>query len=99
MALRMAFMSDVQLGVTIRQIRHADFFAAILQNVIDATKVERRQIFAVRVAWAILHRATDADHLLHTAVIWRNLFIGQRPVSAESIQARSAKVYVAETRG
>ncbi len=69
MARRMTFMRLRQLCATVGKIRHSHFLAASLKNVIEASKIERRQIRTVGIAGPILHRTRHANHFLDPRVV------------------------------
>lgn len=85
-----------QLRAAIRQVRHAGFLAACFQNVVQAAELERRQINSVGIAWTILYRARDPDHLFYARVIRIDLGVGQGPIDIVTIEGGRLEVDIAK---
>src|SRR5690348_2159781 len=98
MARGMTGMIDRELGDAVMQIRDADFFRALLQDVVEATKVKRRQIFAIRIAGPILDRARNSNHALDAGIVRSDVRISKRPIDVVSVQRSGAKIDIAKAR-
>ena len=97
-AARMTVVGNGQLRAAIGQIRDADFFGALLDDVIDTAQGHRRQIFAVGIARPVLDGAGHAHVPLGLREPWRNLRVVNRPVFAEPVEIGGLEIDVAEAR-
>src|SRR5712692_2135044 len=98
MARGMAVVRSSQLRAAVREIRNPQLLRSLLHNIVDAAEGNLRQIFPVRIAGPILHRAGHSDHLLNPAEIGRNLFVGNRPVDIKAVQGRRLEIDLAVAR-
>ena len=96
---RMIVVFHGQLRATVGQVRNADFFSTLLDDVIDATPRHRRQIFAVGIAGPVLNRAGHTHVAFGLRKPRRNLRIVNRPVLAEPVEIGGLEIDVAEARG
>src|SRR5215469_1551946 len=94
----MPIMMDGQLGAAVRQVRHADFFSAFLDDVINATKRDRGEILAIRIARAVLNRAGHTHVTLSLGKPRRHLRVVYGPVFAESIKIGCLEINVTKAR-
>src|SRR5580692_4774423 len=65
---------------------------------IDAAKVERRQILTIRVARPILDSAGHAHHALGPAVVRSDLGVGDWPIHVVAIKRCRPEIEVAKPR-
>jgi hypothetical protein len=93
-----AFVIPGQLRDAVGQVRDADLLRALLQDVIEATEVERGQVFAVGIARPVLHAARHADHAFDAAVERGDFLVVERPVDAGARDRSRSKIDVAEAR-
>src|SRR5262245_10514452 len=96
MACRVSVVSDRQLGAAVVNIRNPHPVAGALEDVIEATHFEWRQVFAVGVARAVLDGARDSDELFDPAVIRSDLFVRDGPVVADPVQRGGFEIDLAE---
>src|SRR5262245_65240217 len=96
MASRVSVVSDRQLSAAVVYVRNPNPVAGALENVVEAAHLERRQVFSVGVARTVLDGARHADEFFDPAVVRRDLFVGDRPVVADSVQGSGFEIDLAE---
>ncbi len=89
-------MRNRQLRAAVGQVGHADFFSALLDDVVDTAKWERRQILAVGIARPVLNRAGHAHVALGLRKPRRDFGVVDRPVLAEAVEIRGLEINVSE---
>ncbi len=85
------------MGAAIGQIRHADFFAGFLNDVVEAAPGNLRKIFAVRIAGAILNGAGHAHVAFGFGKPRSDFRVVDGPVFAEAIAAGGFEVDITVT--
>src|SRR5262245_34548798 len=96
MACRVSVVSDRQLGAAVVNIRNPHPVAGALEDVIEAPHLERRQVFAVGIARAVLDGARHSDQPFDPAVVRRDLFVIDGPVVADPVQRGGFEIDLAE---
>src|SRR5579864_8129899 len=88
-----------ELRATIRQVRHSHLATTSLQDVIEASKLERGQVISVRITRTVLHGAGHADHLLDASIEGIDFGVGERPIHVVAVERCRTEVDIAKARG
>ena len=95
---RMIVVVRRELSAAVGQVRDADFFGSLLDDVINTAKGHGRQVLAIGITGPILNRAGHAHVSLGLGKPWRNLRVIYRPVFTHPIQVCGLEIDVAEAR-